>query len=66
MGYIGKLDSLGNWLWVDKFDGIKDQRGSRDNRLAIDKFSNIYVVGGFQNRVPNKLAAYGPFHLKSN
>ena len=43
MGYIGKLDPNGNWLWVDKFDGIKDQRGSRDNRLAIDQFSNIYV-----------------------
>ena len=41
MGYIGKLDSSGNWLWVDKFDGIKDQRGSRDNRLAIDQFSNM-------------------------
>ena len=26
MGYIGKLDPNGNWLWVDKFDGIKDQR----------------------------------------
>ncbi len=48
MGYIGKLDPSGNWLWVDNFDGIKDQRGSRDNRLAIDQFSNIYVVGGFQ------------------
>ena len=29
-GYIKQLH--GNWLWVDKFDGIKDQRGSRDNR----------------------------------
>ena len=66
MGYIGKLDSNGNWLWVDKFDGIKDQRGSRDNRLAIDNFSNIYVVGGFQNRGPNQVATYGPFSLSSN
>ena len=66
MGYIGKLDSLGNWLWVDKFDGIKDQRGSRDNRLAIDNFSNIYVVGGFQERGPNQVATYGPFTLSSN
>ena len=66
MGYIGKLDSNGTWLWVDKFDGIKDQRGSRDNRLAIDKFSNIYVVGGFQNRGPNQVADYGPFTLTSN
>ena len=61
MGYIGKLDSNGNWLWVDKFDGIKDQRGSRDNRLAIDEFSNIYVVGGFQNT-----GTYGPFQITSN
>ena len=66
MGYIGKLDSNGNWLWVDKFDGIKDQRGSRDNRLAIDNFSNIYVVGGFQERGPNQVATYGPFSLSSN
>ena len=61
MGYIGKLDSNGNWLWVDKFDGIKDARGSRDNRLAIDNFSNIYCVGGFENT-----ADYGPYSLTSN
>jgi len=61
MGYIGKLDPSGNWLWVDKFDGIKDQRGSRDNRLAIDQFSNIYVVGGFQGT-----GNYGPFSITSN
>ena len=65
MGYIGKLDSDGNWLWVDKFDGIKDQRGSRDNRLAIDQFSNIYVVGGFQNRGSNQVGTYGPFTITS-
>jgi len=61
MGYIGKLDPDGNWLWVDKFDGIKDQRGSRDNRLAIDQFSNIYVVGGFQGT-----GNYGPYSINSN
>ena len=66
MGYIGKLDSNGNWLWVDKFDGIKDQRGSRDNRLAIDKFSNIYVVGGFQNRGVSQVGTYGPYSITSN
>jgi gliding motility-associated-like protein len=66
MGYIGKLDQNGNWLWVDKFDGIKDQRGSRDNRLAIDQFSNIYVVGGFQNRGVSQTATYGPFSITSN
>ena len=47
LGYVGKLDSNGNWLWVDKFDGIEDERGSRDNRIAIDEFSNVYVCGGF-------------------
>ena len=61
MGYIGKLDPSGNWLWADKFDGIEDVRGSRDNRLAIDQFSNIYVVGGFQNT-----GNYGPFSITSN
>ena len=60
-GYIGKLDPSGNWLWVDNFDGIKDQRGSRDNRLEIDQFSNIYVVGGFQGT-----STYGPFSITSN
>tara|TARA_B100000700_G_C15053424_1_gene861553 strand:+ start:207 stop:2957 length:2751 start_codon:yes stop_codon:yes gene_type:complete len=65
MGYIGKLDANGTWLWVDKFDGIKDQRGSRDNRLAIDQFSNIYVVGGFQNRGPNQVGTYGPYTITS-
>ena len=61
MGYIGKLDPNGNWLWVDKFDGIKDERGSRDNRLAIDQSSNIYVVGGFENT-----GNYGPYSITSN
>ena len=61
MGYIGKLDPNGNWLWVDAFDGIKDQRGSRDNRLAIDQFSNVYVVGGFQGT-----GNYGPYSITSN
>jgi len=60
-GYIGKWDALGNLVWVEGFDGIKDQRGSRDNRLAIDQFSNIYVVGGFQD-----VGIYGPFSLTSN
>ena len=60
-GYIGKLDPLGNFIWVDKFDGIKDQRGSRDNRLALDQFSNIYLCGGFENT-----GVYGPFSITSN
>ena len=60
MGYIGKLDPNGNWLWVQSFDGVKDQRGSRDNRLAIDQSSNIYVVGGFQGT-----GNFGPYSITS-
>ena len=60
MGYVGKLDQNGNWLWVDKFDGIADNRGSRDNRIAIDSYSNIYVCGGFENT-----ANYGPLSVTS-
>jgi gliding motility-associated-like protein len=60
-GYIGKWDATGNIIWVEGFDGIKDQRGSRDNRLAIDEFSNIYLCGGFQNT-----GIFGPFSLTSN
>jgi len=41
IGYIGKLDPNGNWLWVDKFDGIKDHKGSRD-RLLIS--FQIYML----------------------
>lgn len=59
-GYVGKLDSDGNWLWVDKFDGIYDYRGSRDNRIAIDSYSNVYVCGGFQN-----VGNYGPLSVTS-
>jgi hypothetical protein len=61
LGYVCKLDDNGNFIWAKKFDGIKDQRGSRDNRLAIDNFSNVYIVGGFENS-----GTYGPFTLTSN
>jgi len=60
MGYVGKLDEDGNWLWVDEFDGIEDNRGSRDNRIAIDSYSNIYVCGGFKNT-----ANFGPLSVTS-
>ncbi|MBL4669908.1 MAG: SBBP repeat-containing protein [Flavobacteriales bacterium] len=48
MGYVGKLDQNGNFLWVRKFDGVQDKRGERDNRLAIDKDKNVYITGGFK------------------
>ena len=61
LGYVGKLDPSGNFVWVHKFDGVYDQRGSRDNRIAIDNFSNVFVTGGFENN-----GVYGPFSLVSN
>ncbi len=60
-GYVAKMDANGNFLWAHAFDGIHDQRGSRDNRLAIDNFSNIYVVGAFKNT-----ATFGSQTLTSN
>lgn len=61
LGYVGKLNANGEWLWVDKFDGIEDNRGSRDNRIAIDEFSNVYVCGGFGG-----IGNYGPLTVTSN
>ena len=61
LGYVAKMDTNGDFIWAHKFDGIKDHRGSRENRLAIDNFSNVYVVGGFENT-----GNYGPLTLTSN
>ena len=60
LGYVAKLDDNGNFIWAHKFEGIKDDRGSRDNRIAIDHFSNVYVVGGYENT-----AQYGATTLTS-
>jgi len=60
LGYVGKMDANGNFIWVNKFDGVEDNKGSRDNRIAIDHFSNVYVVGGF-----GSVANFGPFALTS-
>jgi gliding motility-associated-like protein len=50
MGYVGKLDPNGNFLWVQKYDGVDDKVGERDNRLAIDRSDgSVYVTGGFRN-----------------
>ena len=49
MGYVGKLDPNGNFLWVQQYDGVDDKIGERDNRLAIDKNDgSVYVTGGFR------------------
>ena len=60
-GYVAKMNPNGDFIWAKRFDGIKDQRGSRDNRIAIDHFSNVYVIGGFENT-----GVYGPISLTSN
>ena len=35
-------------------------------RIYVELFSNIYVVGGFQNRGTSQVANYGPFSITSN
>jgi gliding motility-associated-like protein len=61
MAYVGKLDPAGNFLWVQKFDGVDDKRGERDNRMAIDRNDgSVYVTGGFRNT-----GVYGSHTLES-
>jgi gliding motility-associated-like protein len=44
LAFVAKLDPLGNWQWVETFDG---ENGSRDNDIAIDDENNVYICGGF-------------------
>lgn len=44
LGFVAKLSNDGNWLWAKSFGGVD---GERDNRIAIDLASNVYVSGGF-------------------
>ena len=65
MGYIGKPDSLGNWLLVDKFDGLKIKEVLEiiDLQLIIFKYICSWWISG---KGPNQVATYGPFTLSSN
>ncbi|MFI5204765.1 MAG: gliding motility-associated C-terminal domain-containing protein, partial [Flavobacteriales bacterium] len=45
LGYIAKISPAGIFQWVRTFHGVE---GERDNRIAIDKQSNVYVTGGFR------------------
>ena len=44
--YVGKLDNVGNWLWVTRAGG-----GGADAALgvAVDTGGNVYVTGSFQS-----------------
>ncbi len=42
--FVAKLSPAGVFQWVKTFDAID---GERDNRIAVDSLSNVYVAGGF-------------------
>lgn len=44
LGFVAKLSSSGVWQWAKSFGGVD---GERDNHIAIDTASNVYVSGGF-------------------
>ncbi|MDD4310081.1 MAG: SBBP repeat-containing protein [Candidatus Cloacimonetes bacterium] len=54
-GYVAKLDSEGNWLWVLRADGISPGYG-----ITADTNGYIYVTGRFDGYV-----AFGEIHLTS-
>ncbi|MBI4931780.1 MAG: gliding motility-associated C-terminal domain-containing protein [Bacteroidetes bacterium] len=44
IAFAAKISPSGVFQWVRTFNGID---GERDNRIAIDTLSNIYITGGF-------------------
>jgi gliding motility-associated-like protein len=44
LGFVAKISPAGDWQWVQTFGGVD---GERDNRIAIDFSSNVYISGGF-------------------
>ncbi|MFH0866322.1 MAG: gliding motility-associated C-terminal domain-containing protein [Bacteroidota bacterium] len=42
--FVAKMSPAGVFQWVKTFEGID---GERDNRIAIDSLSNVYIAGGF-------------------
>lgn len=44
-GFLLKLDDAGNFVWVRRLGGTGDDLNI-DGDVAVDRFDNIYVVGG--------------------
>jgi len=59
-GYIGKMNSDGNWSWVTKMGAIYG--GASGKTMGIDSNGNMYFAGGFTSRA----AWFGPYRLDCN
>lgn len=46
--FVSKLDALGNFVWAKNFSGGADETVAA---LTLDATGNVYVTGGFQNKV---------------
>jgi len=59
LAFVAKLDTDGNWAWVETFDGIY---ASRDNACAVDDEGNVYITGSFTDDAlfgTTTLSSYG-------
>lgn len=46
--FVSKLDASGNFVWAKNFSGGADETVTA---LALDASNNVYVTGGFSNKV---------------
>lgn len=46
--FISKLDSFGNFIWAQNTGGNLNDIG---NSISVDRFSNVYTTGSFQDTV---------------
>ncbi|MBI2279285.1 MAG: T9SS type A sorting domain-containing protein [Bacteroidetes bacterium] len=68
--FFGKMDTLGNWLWMKSYGGIYDDAGGA---LSIAGNDEIYLSGSYSDSVrfipgntPNYAPVYALFTLKFN
>lgn len=68
--FFGKMDTLGNWLWMKSYGGIYDDASGA---LATAGNGEIYLSGSYSDSVsfisgttPNYTPAYALFTLKFN
>ena len=57
--FIAKMDSDGNWLWVENAGGSSDD--DKGYGISTDTDGNVYVTGSFSGK-----ANFGSFNLTSN